>query len=89
MIIKGSMLDNQYSGYGKAYNLDGTLQYDGEWKDGKYHGNGKSYYNGHLVFDGNWNNNDMCGYGIKHANPDKKNMIGHMKVNGKIINLMA
>lgn len=69
---KGSMLDNQYSGYGKAYNLDGTLQYDGEWKEGKYHGNGKSYYNGHLVFDGNWNNNEMCGYGIKHANPDKK-----------------
>ena len=37
----GAISNNKPNGYGKAYNLDGLLIYDGEFLNNEYHGNGK------------------------------------------------
>ena len=39
----------------KAYDKNGKLRYDGEWQDGKWHGEGKEYHrNGNLLYKGEW-----------------------------------
>ncbi len=40
-----------YHGNGKSYNEEGSLIYDGEYKNNKWHGKGKYYHKGTLVYD--------------------------------------
>ncbi len=48
----------------KEYYEDGTLCYEGQWKNGMSHGQGKSYHNnGTLYYDGQWVNDLSHGQG--------------------------
>ena len=45
------------NGKGKEYDLDGKLEYEGEYLNGKRNGKGKEYnYNGELIFEGDFLN---------------------------------
>jgi len=51
----------------KFYYPDGKILYDGNWKNGKYNGNGIYYHeNGKIMYDGNWENDNMHGNGIEY-----------------------
>lgn len=52
------------SNYGKLYNDDGSLHYEGELKGGVPNGRGKAYNNGILFLDGNFKDGeiDLNGY---------------------------
>lgn len=63
----------KYSGgfaYGKPYGYgvyevyEKGFKYEGTFIDGCYGGEGKSYRNGELEYDGQWENNKYNGYGI-------------------------
>lgn len=41
-------------GFGRSYDSNGDLIYEGEWQDGNRHGYGKEYHNGQLVYQGQW-----------------------------------
>ena len=56
--------DNSYSGIGKQFRENGTLAYEGEFKDGKMHGKGRGYYeNGILGYEGEYKDGKMHGIG--------------------------
>ena len=39
------------------YNINGNILYEGEWKNGKYHGKGTMYNNnGSILYEGEWEN---------------------------------
>ena len=57
-------------GYGKGYNEDGILVYDGHWKNNQFEGKGSAYYvNGSLEYNGMWKDDQPHGYGA-HYNDD-------------------
>jgi antitoxin component YwqK of YwqJK toxin-antitoxin module len=33
-----------------------AVAYEGEWKNGEWHGKGKLYYNGNVEYEGEWEN---------------------------------
>ena len=60
----------------KWYELDGTyLTYEGMFVDRKKHGHGKLTYSDGTVYDGNWENDAMSGFG-KLTQPPLKNKHG-------------
>lgn len=66
---EGEALDEGYTGYhgyGKLYfsDTEAQLNYEGNWKNGKYDGYGKEYeIDGFLRYEGNWKNGERYGYG--------------------------
>jgi hypothetical protein len=58
----GNILNNKENGYGKSYNRDGSLFYDGEFANGKYHGKGTMYKNNLIKFEGTFENNLRVGF---------------------------
>ena len=59
------------NGWGNAQYLDGKL-YDGEWKDGKFHGRGKEFYpDGTLEFEGEFKEGLRDGYGKAYLHDGK------------------
>ena len=56
------MKDGERSGSGKEYYLGSTnLLYDGEFKDGDYHGNGTMYAeDGSIIYEGKWKYGDYA-----------------------------
>ena len=58
-------------GQGRWYRPDGTLEYEGEWQQGEYHGHGKSYlHDGTTIeYEGVWKDSERHGQGILY-NPD-------------------
>ena len=60
----------QRHGAGRQYSRDGTLVYEGEWKEDHWHGKGKLWYaNGNLRYEGNFEDKDFSGYGVAY-HPD-------------------
>ena len=50
----------------------GNIVYEGEWLNGKKHGEGKSFSsNGNVSYEGEWLNGKKSGYGILYG-PDWK-----------------
>ena len=50
-----------FSGKGTTYYEDGTVEYKGEFKKGKYHGKGTLYdEDGNKVYSGKWKNGDYA-----------------------------
>ena len=68
---KGEFLNNKPHGYGfmkifsdprgNKYNSGST--YEGYWKNGQTHGQGKRRWNDGVVYDGQWLNDQMSGQG--------------------------
>ena len=59
VIYRGRYIEsNKYryirNGFGTEYDDDGNKIYEGEWKNGKRHGEGKRYRNRNVVYDGIW-----------------------------------
>ena len=49
---------------GKEYYGNGQLRYDGEYKDGKFHGKGKDYHmSGQLFYEGEYKDGKRAGQG--------------------------
>ena len=50
--------------YGKVF-IDGTLLYDGEWKNSKRNGDGTEYFENskQVKYEGGWKNNQYNGKG--------------------------
>ena len=78
-------------GYGILYNADGTIAYQGDFKNGAIEGNGIYYLPGGHYYIGGFQKNKMNGYGALHYNngnswegefkDHKKNGIGLLKTN--------
>ena len=48
----------------KIYHENGQIKYEGEWQNGKCHGQGKLYHeNGQLRYEGEWQNSKYHGQG--------------------------
>ncbi|CEM02639.1 unnamed protein product [Vitrella brassicaformis CCMP3155] len=55
-------------GTGLLRSLDGERKrYEGEWKDGKYHGRGTEFNQDRVVYEGDWQDGKRQGHGIEHA----------------------
>ena len=75
---EGDMLNCKYHGKGKLYNYN--LFYNGEFKDGKFHGFGKIYKEKNLYYEGNFENDEIQGKGIKYYNNGKKHIEGNFEI---------
>ena len=77
----GYMLDGKENGTGKftEERSYGTITYEGEWKDGKRHGQGKRLL-GTTRYEGEWVNGDLEGYGVyDHPSHPLKKYEGNWK----------
>jgi hypothetical protein len=63
---EGSYENGLRNGHGKLYYNSNNLWYEGDWKDGQFHGKGKSYSDGIVVYDGHWDNHIMTGFGKEY-----------------------
>lgn len=63
---EGSYENGLRNGHGKLYSSSNNLWYEGGWKDGQFHGNGKSYSDGIVVYDGHWDNHIKTGFGKEY-----------------------
>lgn len=64
LFYAGEMNKNEMEGYGKVF-IDGTLLYDGEWKNSKRNGDGTEYFENskQVKYEGGWKNNQYNGKG--------------------------
>lgn len=61
--------DKAYTGWVKMFDAKNRCIYDGEIKEGKRHGHGKSYFeSGKLQYDGEWSSNYYSGKGVERDN---------------------
>jgi hypothetical protein len=65
-------------GYGE-YNFPNGKTYVGEWKDGKYHGQGILSQNGIFIYEGEWKNGKRHGQGTNMTKDDKHGYKGEWK----------
>ena len=66
LVYEGEMKNGLYHGQGTLYGVDGC-KWEGQFVDGKLHGQGKSYYaNGKIEYDGQWENYHSHGKGIEY-----------------------
>lgn len=67
------------NGFGKYNYENGT--YEGFFKNGKKHGMGNYQWNDNSIYMGNWENDQMSGYGFysKTNDPNFKNYFGYFK----------
>ena len=61
---KGRFVEGRMEGYGKRVWRDGTVQYEGEWKDGKRHGEGTAQTHDCYYYKGGYRNGLADGYGF-------------------------
>jgi hypothetical protein len=61
--ISGNLVHGVPNGQGRGYTPSGKLVYEGEFKGGKFHGQGKYFVNGELVYEGGFAHNQYEGYG--------------------------
>ena len=78
---EGDILNCKYHGKGKLNN--GSLFYDGEFKDGIFHGFGKLYQQKKLYYEGNFENGEIIGKGIKYYNNGNKHIIGNFVIKNR------
>ncbi len=70
----GNLINGQKHGKGTTYNEDGTIDYEGEYKNGKNDGYGISYVNTkelEIKYEGEWKSDEMHGQGI-YSSKNKK-----------------
>ena len=65
-------------GYGE-YNFPNGKTYVGEWKEGKYHGQGILSQNGIFIYEGEWKNGKRHGQGTNMTKDDKHGYKGEWK----------
>ncbi len=68
-LFVGQWEDNVPTGRGAAFASDGTLSYYGQWLDGRRDGQGTEYYNGKILYEGQWRRDCYNGRGCLHL-PD-------------------
>jgi hypothetical protein len=51
---EGELIGGEPNGWGKSYNYDGDVVYEGEWKNGKYHGLGRVVFKHRSPLAGIW-----------------------------------
>ena len=69
--FKGTLSSGIFHGNG-VLKYGGNIVYEGEWLNGKKHGEGKSFSsNGNVSYEGEWLNGKKSGYGILYG-PDWK-----------------
>ena len=69
---EGVLVENieSFSGLGKEY-LGNQLIYEGEFKNGRKHGEGKEYFHEFLIYEGQYKNGKRNGKGIQYLKTDK------------------
>ena len=67
----------------KLYDLNRNLLYHGDFKSGKYHGFGKIYKRNILYYEGNFENDEIKGKGIKYYINGNKHIEGYFEVKNK------
>jgi len=68
MLYWENLKNNKADGYGTSY-LNGKLWYDGQWKDGKWHGKGIEFTpGGTKCYVGQWKHGKRHGIGIEFLN---------------------
>ena len=87
----GHWTGGNMDGYGILFNTDGSISYQGDFKNGTIDGNGIYYLPGGHYYIGAFENNKMKGFGALHYNngvswegefnDHKKNGIGLLKTN--------
>lgn len=75
----GSVDENgKRSGRGRTLMSDGSIAYEGEYKDDKRKGKGSFYFkDGSLCYWGNWDNNVRSGFGVGVSSDDKAVHVGN------------
>ena len=77
VLYRGEMNEYlEYDGKGTSYDYHGKKEYEGEWRKGKYYGQGKKYEKDVIIFDGEWVNNVPDGKGSYYED-------GKVKYSGK------
>jgi len=61
----GHFVDYRRDGFGKLYTSEGLPVYEGEWKNDKQHGQGKSFLGGVCRYDGQWKDGKKSGKGTE------------------------
>lgn len=79
----GSVDENgKRSGRGRTLMSDGSIAYEGEYKDDKRKGQGSFYFkDGSLCYWGNWDNNVREGFGVGVSSDDKAVHVGNWTSN--------
>ena len=55
-------MNNNINGKGKEIYNDGDIKFEGEYLNGKRNGKGKEYWNGKIIFEGEYvNDNEWIG----------------------------
>ena len=67
----------------KIYDLNKNLIYHGEFKDGKYSGFSKIYKNNNLYFEGNFENDEIKGKGVKYYKNGNKHIEGNFVIKNR------
>jgi hypothetical protein len=62
----GQFKDGLRNGLGTLYSGPDDLWYVGGWKDGEFHGKGKVYIEGTVVYDGDWIEHNKDGFGKEY-----------------------
>ena len=82
LIFEGEYLNGKRNGKGKEYDIFGLFEFEGEYLNGKRNGKGKKYFNGTLLFEGEYlDDKEWNGIGY-----DEKNNIIYTlnnNINGK------
>ena len=76
----GEGLDKKPHGYGIMFYKNGNIEYEGDFIDGKYEGNGTHYNEDGEYYIGQWKNGLVHGKGIVYY----KN--GKIKYEGELLN---
>lgn len=69
-IYMGDFKDSKMDGVGSCFNSKGELVYDGEWKRGQIHGNGRYIWNKNKWYEGEFQQGQKHGTGTFYLNND-------------------
>jgi len=88
---KGQVKNNLPNGKGKKYNPNGKIEYEGDFINGKFEGNGKYIFDDGEYYEGQWKNGLRSGKGIHYYSNGNIKYEGHYyndkyEGNGKYIN---
>lgn len=67
-VWRGKFEQNHAHGFGREFDSQGNLVYEGRVSMGLYHGKGKFYQNGSLIYHGSWRNHKRHGQGSEYMN---------------------
>ena len=81
-----TLIFSTFADFGKTYYEDGKLEYEGEFKDGKFHGKGRLYHilRGGLLYDGNFKEGEFHGKGRLYDSKGRLIFEGEFKDGKKV-----